>query len=77
MSPENSLRLIPDPWHVEAHELHITGSIGISIFPEDGEDVDSLLNHADIAMYQIKGTGRNGYVRYHAGMTNGRAHPVD
>lgn len=65
------------PLIVEAHELRITCSIGISIFPQDGEDVDSLLNHADVAMYQIKKQGRNGYMHYHAGMTNGRAHPVD
>lgn len=60
------------PITIEGHELNITGSIGISVFPEDGEDADSLLNHADIAMYQIKDLGRNGYVRYQAGMENGR-----
>lgn len=62
------------PVAVEGRELNITCSIGISIFPDDGDDADSLLNHADIAMYQIKGSGRNGHVRYHAGMENGRAH---
>jgi diguanylate cyclase (GGDEF)-like protein len=49
------------PLHIEGKELHITASIGISIFPDDGEDVDSLLHHADTAMYKIKGAGRNGY----------------
>lgn len=64
------------PVDVEGHELHITGSIGISIFPEDGEDADGLLNHADIAMYQIKGSGRNGYVRYRTEMGNGTSNHV-
>ena len=49
------------PLSIDGHELHVTASIGISIFPSDGEDADSLLHHADIAMYQIKETGRNGY----------------
>jgi len=49
------------PLSIDGHELHVTASIGISIFPNDGEDADSLLHHADIAMYQIKETGRNGY----------------
>jgi len=62
------------PVNIEGHELHITGSIGISIFPTDGEDADSLLSHADIAMYQIKGSGRNGYLRYRAEMGNGILH---
>ncbi len=62
------------PVSIEGHELNITGSIGISIFPADGEDADSLLNHADIAMYQIKGSGRNGYLRYRAEMGNGALH---
>lgn len=56
------------PMHVDAHELYVTSSIGISIFPNDGEDADSLLHHADIAMYRIKESGRNGYVRYSAEM---------
>lgn len=56
------------PMHVDAHELQISSSIGISIYPLDGEDADSLLHHADIAMYRIKQTGRNGYLRYSAEM---------
>ena len=54
--------------NINGQELRVTTSIGISIFPNDGEDADSLLHHADIAMYQIKGTGRNGY-SHHDGNT--------
>ncbi|MFA7316439.1 MAG: diguanylate cyclase [Sulfuricella sp.] len=62
------------PVDIDDHELQITGSIGISIFPEDGEDADSLISDADTAMYKIKETGRNGYLRYNAGMQNGTLH---
>ena len=47
------------PFIVEGHELFITASIGISIFPRDGEDAASLLRHADVAMYRAKSQGKN------------------
>jgi len=47
------------PFRVEAHELFVTASIGISLFPSDGEDVETLLKCADSAMYRAKELGRN------------------
>ena len=49
--------------HIEAegHELHATPSIGISIFPDDGPDGDTILKNADTAMYHAKAAGRNNY----------------
>jgi diguanylate cyclase (GGDEF)-like protein/PAS domain S-box-containing protein len=44
--------------HVGGHELHITVSIGISVYPDDGTDATTLLKNADIAMYQAKENGR-------------------
>jgi diguanylate cyclase (GGDEF)-like protein/PAS domain S-box-containing protein len=44
---------------VEGHELHIDASIGISIYPEDGEDAETLIRNADMAMYHAKEHGRN------------------
>lgn len=44
---------------VEEHELHIDASIGISIYPEDGEDAETLIRNADMAMYHAKEHGRN------------------
>ena len=49
---------------IDGHELHVTASIGIVIYPDDGEDAESLIKHADIAMYRIKESGRNGFVKY-------------
>src|SRR5690606_30569569 len=42
----------------------ISASIGISIYPDDGETIDELLRHADMAMYQVKGQGKNSYSFY-------------
>jgi diguanylate cyclase (GGDEF)-like protein/PAS domain S-box-containing protein len=46
-------------FRVESHELFVTASIGISLFPNDGEDVETLLKCADSAMYRAKELGRN------------------
>jgi diguanylate cyclase (GGDEF)-like protein/PAS domain S-box-containing protein len=53
------LTSLEEPFHLEGHDLFISGSIGISLFPNDGEDVESLLKNADAAMYQAKQGGRN------------------
>ncbi len=47
-------------------EFHVTASIGISIFPEDGDDERTLMKHADIAMYQAKEEGKNNFQLYSA-----------
>ena len=54
------------PYHVAQLELSLSASIGISIYPGDGEDIDTLINHADIAMYQAKELGRNNSQFYSA-----------
>jgi len=56
------------PFTFQGHEVRITVSIGVSSYPEDGEDLEMLLKCADIAMYHIKATGRDGYTRYIPGM---------
>ena len=56
------------PFTFQGREVRITVSIGISSYPEDGEEVEMLLKHADIAMYHIKATGRDNFARYLPGM---------
>jgi diguanylate cyclase (GGDEF)-like protein/PAS domain S-box-containing protein len=49
------------PYQLKGKELNISASIGIAVFPDDGEDADTLLKHSDTAMYQAKEAGRNSY----------------
>ncbi len=49
------------PHSIAEHELHVTASIGISVYPEDGHDTEALIKNADTAMYHAKEKGRNNY----------------
>lgn len=49
------------PFQISGSEVFLTASIGISIYPEDGDTIDTLLRHADIAMYYVKSHGKNGF----------------
>jgi diguanylate cyclase (GGDEF)-like protein/PAS domain S-box-containing protein len=62
------LESLNDPFKLEEHEVFITGSIGISLFPHDGQDVETLLKNADSAMYHAKDAGRATYQFYNASM---------
>lgn len=53
---------LPRLYALENERVHITASIGYTLFPEDDADADALLRHADQAMYQAKQAGRN---RFH------------
>jgi len=52
---------VSEPVQLEDDIVHVGASIGISIYPQDGKDVEILSKHADIAMYHVKESGRNGY----------------
>ena len=62
------LSAIAHPFLVEGREVFITGSIGISLHPNDGENLQELLKNADTAMYQAKNEGRNNYQFYSRSM---------
>jgi diguanylate cyclase (GGDEF)-like protein/PAS domain S-box-containing protein len=62
------LTAIRTPLKIEQHQLHITTSIGIAVYPLDGQDTDTLMKNADIAMYWAKDKGRNDYQRYDQAM---------
>ncbi|NML14651.1 bifunctional diguanylate cyclase/phosphodiesterase [Azohydromonas caseinilytica] len=56
------------PYLVQGHECPVTGSVGVAVYPEDGQDAATLLRHADIAMYRAKEAGKNRYAFYAARM---------
>lgn len=58
------LAVITEPYEISGQENRVTTSIGIAVFPDDGADVQTLLKHADAAMYQAKESGKNRYVFY-------------
>ena len=55
------LEVIQQPYWVHGHAVHVSASIGLSIFPDDGDDSDTLLKNADVAMYRAKDAGKNVY----------------
>ncbi|MEA3405802.1 MAG: EAL domain-containing protein [Pseudomonadota bacterium] len=66
---EKILVSFSQPMTIEDHTLSVTTSIGISLYPQDGLDVNSLIKFADTAMYQAKGDGKNTYAFYAEHMT--------
>ena len=57
------------PFLIDGHEIFVTASIGISLFPEDGDDCTSLLKYADTAMYHAKTCGKNNAKLYSSSLT--------
>ncbi len=62
------LENISRPFDLDGHEVFITASIGISLYPADGEESSDILKSADVAMYQAKAKGRNSYQYYSKSM---------
>ena len=58
------LDVLREPFMVDGHEISISASIGIAIYPDDGTDVDTLVSRADKAMYDSKQRGHDAYQRY-------------
>lgn len=61
---ERMLAIIAEPLNLAEHEIQVTASIGISVFPCDGKDPDTLMKNADTAMYFAKEKGRNNFQFY-------------
>ncbi len=58
------IQSLKKPFEVMGHTLHISTSIGIAIYPLDGEDESTLMQHADVSMYQAKKSGNGNYMFY-------------
>ncbi|HMK48854.1 MAG TPA: EAL domain-containing protein [Thermodesulfovibrionales bacterium] len=58
------LEMLSEPFTLGPHEVFVSVSIGIAVYPFDGKDIDSLIKNADVAMYQAKNRGRNNYQYY-------------
>jgi diguanylate cyclase (GGDEF)-like protein/PAS domain S-box-containing protein len=65
---EKVLGALREPFVLEGRELMVTGSMGISVYPADGEDVDTLVRSADVAMYRAKDKGRDSFQAYTPGL---------
>jgi diguanylate cyclase (GGDEF)-like protein len=62
----NLLEAMRSPFYVDERELFITASIGVGLYPADGEDAETLLRNSDVAMYRAKEQGKNSYSYYSA-----------
>lgn len=69
LSVQKMLAAIALPHHIDHHDLHISASIGISIYPADGKDAEALIKQADTAMYHAKEKGRKTYAFFEPKMT--------
>ncbi|HZW23823.1 putative bifunctional diguanylate cyclase/phosphodiesterase [Noviherbaspirillum sp.] len=62
---EKVLNVLAAPFDVDGHEIYATASAGISIYPDDAPDLETLTRNADTAMYQAKGKGKNAFEQFH------------
>lgn len=68
---EHLLKRLAEPADVGGHQVRIGASIGIAFYPQDGRNLDTLLRHADIALYRAKSGGRGAYRCFDAAMVRG------
>lgn len=67
---ERLIEVLSKPLEIKDQRLNLSASVGISIYPDDGSDIDTLLKHADTAMYEAKNRGRNNYQFFHSAMND-------
>jgi len=65
---ESMIQTMTLPFNCGGHELHITTSVGASVYPDHGSDVEALVHNADMAMYRAKAGGRNSFQFYISNM---------
>jgi len=62
------LHVVAEAHSIDQHDLHVTASIGVSVYPDDGLDAETLIKNADTAMYQAKENGRQNYQFFKSAM---------
>jgi len=62
------LQAVAEPHSIDKHDLHVTTSIGMSVYPDDGPDAETLIKNADTAMYQAKGNRRQSFQFFESAM---------
>jgi diguanylate cyclase (GGDEF)-like protein/PAS domain S-box-containing protein len=68
ISADKLLLALSLPYNIDAHTVHVTASIGIAAYPDDGVNTETLLKNADVAMYHAKESGRNTHQCYASNM---------
>jgi len=66
---EKIIMALARPFDIHGNVIHIGSSIGITLYPDDGEDFDIMFKHADMAMYEVKAKGRNAYAFFSSSLT--------
>lgn len=67
---DSILDIFNSPWVIDNYEIYPTASLGVTIFPDDGNETETLLKNADIAMYEAKEHGNNSYVFFEPSMND-------
>lgn len=68
LAAQKMLAALARPYLVDHHDLHISVSMGVSMYPQDGRDAETLIKNADTAMYHAKESGRNNYKLFEKNM---------
>jgi len=61
ITAKRMLEAVAEPHFINLRDLHVTASIGLSVYPDDGLDAETLVKNADTAMYQAEENGRHSY----------------
>ncbi|NNE62566.1 MAG: EAL domain-containing protein [Gammaproteobacteria bacterium] len=67
---------LQQPFYLKGKEVYVNVSIGISVFPVDSNDINTLIKNADMAMYEVKSTGKNGYTFYNDKLEHAAAEKI-
>ncbi len=67
---------LQQPFFLRGKEVYLNVSIGIAVYPDDSQDINTLIKNADMAMYEVKATGKNGYIFYNDKLEHAAAEKI-